>query len=81
MPIDRSVVAQSEFFEDDARQNQTFNAFLDFVRNLDAGFAKNRLHKTAGFIVQMRVGLAGHDPVKVICNRADVFGDRPFVVV
>ena len=29
----------------------------------------------------MRVGFAGHDSVKVTRDRADVLGDRPFVVV
>ena len=32
VPINRAVIAQAEFLEDDARDKQTFNAFLDLVR-------------------------------------------------
>src|SRR5262249_38022504 len=34
-----------------------------------------------GFVVKMSERRAGHDGVQVICDRANVFGDRPFVVI
>ena len=79
--INRPVIAKSQLLKDHTRQNQTFDAFLNLVRKLHTGLAENRLNEAARFVVQMRVGLARHDPIKVIRNRADIFGNRPFVVV
>ena len=79
--IDRSVITQTELLEDHARHEQAFHALLDFVRELHAGFPKDRLDEIARLLVQMRVGRVGDDAVKVIRNRADIFRDRPFIVV
>ena len=73
--VDRSVVAQSQLLEDHARDNQTFDAFLDLVRELHARFAENPFNEIPRFVVQVRVSLARYDPVKVIRNRTDIFRD------
>ncbi len=36
--VDRPVITQSEFLENNARYDQAFDAFLDFVRKLDDRF-------------------------------------------
>ena len=51
------------------------------MRELHAGFSKNRLDEIACLIVQMRISGIRHDAVQVICDRADIFRDRPFVVI
>ena len=38
VPIDRAVVTQAEFFEDDARHEQVLDAFFDLVRELHRRF-------------------------------------------
>ena len=63
MPIDRAVIAQTEFLKDHARHEQTLDAFFHFVRELHAGFSKNRLDEIARLIVQMRVSGIRHDAV------------------
>src|SRR5207253_5352621 len=79
--IDRSVVAQAQLLEDHAWDNQTFDAFLDLVRELHARLAENPFYEITRFVVQVRISLARLDPVKVIRDRADIFGNRPLVVV
>ena len=81
VPIDRTVVTEAEFFEDDARQEKAFHAFLDLVREVQHALAGDRLDEAAGFFVQVRVGRIGHDVVQVGRDRTDVLGDRPLVVV
>ena len=81
MPIDRAVVAQTEFFKNHARHEQTLDAFFHLVGELHTGFSKNRLDEIARLIVQMRVSGIRHDAVQVISDRAHVFCDRPLVVV
>ena len=63
MPIDRAVVAETEFFENHARHEQTLDAFFHLMRKLHAGFSKNRLDEIARLIVQMRVSGIRHDAV------------------
>ena len=63
MSIDRAVVAQTEFFENHARHEQTLDAFFHLMRELHAGFSKNRLDEIARLIVQMRVSGIRHDAV------------------
>ena len=81
MSIDWPVVAEAKFFKNHARYEQALDAFLDLVREMDSGFSGDRLDESAGFVVQMRVGRTRHDVIQIICNRAHVFRDRPFVVV
>ena len=75
MSIDRTVIAQAEFLEDDTRHEQAFDAFLDFVRKLCDGFSGNRFDEMPGFVVKMRERRAGHDSIEITCDCADVFGD------
>ena len=79
--VDRAVVAQAEFLENHARDEQVLDAFLDLVREMERASARDRLDETPGLFVQMRVGRVGHDVIQVVRDRADVFRDRPFVVV
>ena len=55
VPVNWAVITQAQFFEDDARHEQAFDAFLDLMREVHAGFPKNRLDEIASFIVQMRI--------------------------
>ena len=48
---------------------------------LHARFSKNRLDEIARLVVQMRVSRIRHDAVEIVRNRADVFCDRPLIVV
>ena len=43
VPVDRAVIAQAELFEDDARHEQIFHAFLDFVREMHARSCRRSL--------------------------------------
>ena len=61
--IDGSVVAQTEFLENNAGYQQPLHAFFHFVRELHAGFSKNRLDEIARLIVQMRISGIRHDAV------------------
>ena len=79
--IDWPVVAEAEFFENHTRHEQALHAFLNLVREMNSGFSGDRLDESARFVVQMRVGRTRHDVIQVICNRAHVFRNRPFVVV
>jgi len=63
MSIDRPVVAQPEFFEDDARHKQSLDAFFHFMRELGHRFSGDRLHKTARLIMEVRVSRVRHDAV------------------
>ena len=81
MSIDRPVIAQAELLENDTRYEQAFDALLNFMRKLCDRFSSNRLDKMTRFLMKMRERRAGHDGVQVIRDRADVFGDRPFVVI
>ena len=81
VPIDRAVIAEAEFFEDDARQEEALHPFFDLVREVQHALAGDCLDKAAGFFVQVRIGRIGHDVVQVARDRADVLGDRPLVVV
>src|SRR4029453_14687765 len=79
--IDRPVIAQAELLENDTRYEQAFDALLNFMRKLCDRFSSNRLDKMTRFLMKVRERRAGHDGVQVICNRADIFGDRPLVVI
>jgi hypothetical protein len=79
--VDRAVITQAEFLEDNARYEQTFDAFFHFVCEVHAGFSENRLDEIARLIVQMRVSGIRHNAVQVACDRSDIFCDRPFIVV
>ena len=63
VPIDRPIVTQSKFLEDDARHNKGLDAFFDLMRELRYGFAGNRPNEIARFVVQMRKRWTGRDAV------------------
>ena len=79
--IDRSVVAQTELLENHTRHKQVFHAFFDLVRQVQRGLASDRPDEFARLFVQILEGRIRDDIVQVGCNRADVFRDRPLVVV
>ena len=80
--IDRAVITQAELLEDDARQEQIFHPFFDLVREVQHAPGRAiALMNRAGLFVQVRIGRIGDDVVQVSRDRADVFGDRPLVVV
>ena len=79
--IDRSVITQTELLEDHTRHEQVFHAFFDLVREVQRGLASDRLNEFARLFVQILEGRVRDDVVQVGGNRADVFRDRPLVVV
>ena len=79
--VDRTVIAQAEFLEDHARDEQVLDAGLDLVREIAAPLPPTISTNCARFLVEMGVGRVGDDPVEVAGDGADVLGDRPFVVV
>src|SRR6266404_444709 len=79
--VDRSVIAKAEFFEDYARHEQAFDAFFDLVGEFSDRLSSDRFDEAPRFVVQMRESGARGDVVQVGRDRADVFGDRPLVVV
>ena len=81
VPIDRPVITQPELFENHARHEQIFNAFLELMREMHCAFARDRFDKPARFFVQPRVHRMRSDGVKIGSDRADIFRDGPFVVV
>ena len=81
VPVDGAVVAQAEFLEDDAREQQIFHAGLDLVREVDCELSTDRLDELRGLFVQVRIGRVRGDLVEVARDGAHVFRDGPFVVV
>src|SRR5205814_3726518 len=63
VPINRTVVAQAQLLEDNARDNQPLYAFFDLMREFDRRFAGNRSDEIARFVVQMGKRWAGRDAV------------------
>src|SRR5262245_61594559 len=51
------------------------------MRKLRNGFARNGLDEMPRLVVQVRECRTGHDGVEIVCDRADVFRDRPFIVI
>ena len=49
MPVDRPVIAEPEFFENDARDEKVFDPFLDFVRQMKCALASDRLDEAPAF--------------------------------
>jgi uncharacterized lipoprotein YmbA len=63
VPVNWTVITQAQFLEDDTRHEQAFDAFLHFVREVHAGFPKNRLDEIASLIVQMRISRIRDDAI------------------
>ncbi len=81
MTVDRSVVTQAEFFKNHAGQEQILHALFDLVREFDRALARDRFDEPARLVVQSGVSRVRHDVVQVARDRANIFRDRPFVVV
>src|SRR5262249_42508978 len=81
MSIDRSIVTQAELLENDTRHEQAFDALFDFMRELCNRLAGDTLYELPRLVMKMSERGAGHDGVQVTCDRADVFRDRPLVVI
>ena len=80
MPIDRSDIAQSKFFEQHAGHQQTLECFLDLVLNF-GDFRSEPVHKALEFFVRGLIAGIGDDPVEIIRNSAHILGDAPLVIV
>ena len=81
MAIDRAVVADAELVENDAWREEVFQGGLGLVREFAGGFSADPLQELRGVLVQMRVSGVRDDAVEVVRHGADIFCDRPLVVV
>ena len=81
MAIDGPVVAQAEFLEEHVREEQVFRAFLDFVGEGAGGLAGDFFDEIRSFRADGGEGVVSLEIGEVAGDRADVFIDRPFVVV
>ena len=79
--IDRSVITQTELLKNHTRHEQALHAFFDLVGQVQRGLASDRPNELARLFVQILEGRIRDDVVQVGCNRADVFRDRPLVVI
>ena len=81
MAIDGAVVAEAEVLEDHAGEEEIFDTGLDFVGDIFGELAADHFDEAGGFIVEMGVRGVGGDFIEVGGDGADIFGDRPFVIV
>src|SRR6202040_3418908 len=79
--VNRSIVTKPEFFKDYAWHEQAFDAFFDLVGEFSDRLSGDRFDEAPRLVMQMRESRARSNVVKVRRNRANVFGDRPLVVV
>ena len=63
MPVDRPVIAQPEFFENDAGDDQPFYAFFDLVSEMRGRLAGHGFNEAARLVVKMGKGRTGGDAV------------------
>ena len=81
MPVDRSVVAEAEVFEEDGGEDEVFAALLYLAGEFTRGWSGDFFEEVRSFIVEPGIGRVGGDFIEVAGDGADVFVDRPFVVV
>ena len=81
MPIDRPVITQPEFFENHARHEQIFDPLLELVGQMHRPLTRDRFDKPARLFVQPCVHRVSGNGVKIGSDGADIFCDRPFIVV
>ena len=81
MAVDRAVVADAELVENDARREEVFQRGLGLVREFARGFSADPFEELRRVLVQVRVGGVRDDAVEVIRHGADIFRDRPLVVI
>jgi hypothetical protein len=81
VPVDGTVVAEAELFEDHAATNDAFGGLFGFARNVAGRLAAEFFEQAGGAVVETDVRGVGGDLVEVLGDGADVFVDRPLVVV
>ena len=81
VPVNRSVITQPELFKDHAGQEEILHAFFEPMRELDGALARDRFDEPARLVVEAGVSRVRDDVIQVTRDRADVFRDRPFIVV
>ena len=81
MAVDWAIVADTEFVENDARGEEVFQRGLSLVRELAGGFSADPFEELGCVFVQVREGGVRDDAVEVVRHGADIFRDRPLVVV
>ena len=79
--VDRAEVAQPEFLEKHIGKQQVFCAFLHAVGEAACGFAGDFFDKLRGLGAHRGVGVMGLQRVEITGDGADIFVDRPLVVV
>ena len=79
--IDGAVIAEAEILEEHAGDDEVLDAGLHLVGELDRALATQALDEVGCLLVEMGVGGMGGDPVEIMRDGADVFGDGPLVVV
>ena len=81
MTVDRPVITHAEFLEKDVGEQQILRALLDLVGKIAHRLAGDFLHKIGGLVAHRRIGRVGLQGVEVLGDGADVFIDRPLVVI
>ena len=79
--VDRAEVAEPEFLEKHIGKQQVFCAFLHAVGEAACGFAGDFFDKLRGLGAYRGVGVMGLQCVEISGDGADIFVDRPLVVV
>ncbi len=81
--VDRAEVMQAELLENQARHQQSLDGFLEAVTDPFQVVAHPRdaFDEVFQGLMSALVGRMGGDAVEVICQRPDVLGDAPLVVI
>ena len=81
MAIDGTKVAESEFLKKNVGKNKVFCAFFDPMSNFSNCFSKDFFDEVRGGCADGGVGRMGLECVEITGDSADVFIDRPFIIV
>jgi len=81
MSIDGAVITKSKFFKKDIGDEHVFSIALDFVSKFTGIWACHFFDDVSSSFADPVVGRVGLQGVKVFREGADIFVDRPFVVV
>ena len=79
--VNRSVITQPKLFENYARYKKILHALFDPMREFDRALARDRFNEPARLIMEAGVSRVRNNIIKVTRDRADVFRDRPFIIV
>src|ERR1700690_1525981 len=83
MTVDGPDVTETEFLEQQARDDDTLDGLFDLVPDLRE-FRTDPRETPEEMLYPLVCGGVGrmtHDPVEILGDRADVFGDAPFVII